>query len=415
MTLTIELPRFVRPKPLAQGAIAFYWEVPGYWQKQDCPYTSAPLGKGLGQAQLDAEAKVWNDRFDEWLRESRGEAEVRPAARYGTVKWLVNEYLRSDPFLTNVAKDNRADYHNVLHRMVSLPTRDQERYKTVGDLPIKSINAKAVDMIYAMTVKDGHFRNGEKLVSYSRTAWSGIMRYHEELFIKDPRPNVANPWIGVTLRKRVKREKPAVDRETVYAFAWAAIEQNRPELGAAAVICFEWLQRPMNVVGGHIGWTDYRGASAPTKIRIEHHKTGKTVLHPLEDRDENGKLIRFYEDAEAVLAKLPRRGAMMILGPSEQKYKPTRFAQLVRRVANRAGLPKTFSLDACRHGGMTELEEAELTEGQGMALSAHVTPRAYRGYAKRTEERLMAATRRRMAYREQAETEAKTASAANAA
>jgi hypothetical protein len=26
-----------------------------------------------------------------------------------------------------------------------------------------------------------------------------------------------------------------------------------------------------------------------------------------------------------------------------------------------------FTLDACRHGGMTELEEAELTEGQGRA------------------------------------------------
>ena len=45
-----------------------------------------------------------------------------------------------------------------------------------------------------------------------------------------------------------------------------------------------------------------------------------------------------------------------------------------------AKLPSTFTLDACRHGGMTELEEAQLTDGQGRALSAHKS-RAYEGYA----------------------------------
>jgi hypothetical protein len=50
-----------------------------------------------------------------------------------------------------------------------------------------------------------------------------------------------------------------------------------------AVICFEWLQRPENVLAGFIRWTDYRGREAPTAIRITHHKTGAVVLHPLED------------------------------------------------------------------------------------------------------------------------------------
>jgi hypothetical protein len=34
-------------------------------------------------------------------------------------------------------------------------------------------------------------------------------------------------------------------------------------------------------------------------------------------------------------------------------------------------LPPSFTLDACRHGGMTELEEAKLTDGQGRALFGH--------------------------------------------
>ncbi|HEY6755361.1 MAG TPA: hypothetical protein VI077_11725, partial [Pseudolabrys sp.] len=56
-----------------------------------------------------------------------------------------------------------------------------------------------------------------------------------------------------------------------------------------------------------------------------------------------------------------------------------------------SGLPNYFTLDACRHGGMTELEEAALTEGQGRALSGHKTAQAYRGYAKETFDRALSA------------------------
>jgi hypothetical protein len=62
------------------------------------------------------------------------------------------------------------------------------------------------------------------------------------------------------------------------------------------------------------------------------------------------------------------------------------------------GVSDLFLLDACRHGGMTELEEAELTDGQGRALSGHKTAQAYRGYAKETMVRALAATRKRHAH-----------------
>src|SRR5580700_10934014 len=67
-------------------------------------------------------------------------------------------------------------------------------------------------------------------------------------------------------------------------------------------------------------------------------------------------------------------------------------------IAGRGQAADSFTLDACRHGGMTELEEAELTDGQGRALSAHKS-RAYETYAKRTMERALAATRKRHAHR----------------
>ncbi len=47
---------------------------------------------------------------------------------------------------------------------------------------------------------------------------------------------------------------------------------------------------------------------------------------------------------------------------------------------------------------MTELEEAELTDGQGRAPSAHKSQQSYEGYAKRTMKRALAATRKRHAH-----------------
>jgi hypothetical protein len=47
---------------------------------------------------------------------------------------------------------------------------------------------------------------------------------------------------------------------------------------------------------------------------------------------------------------------------------------------------------------MTELEEAEFTDGQGRALSGHRTQRACGGYAKRTLARALPATRKRHAH-----------------
>jgi len=160
-------------------------------------------------------------------------------------------------------------------------------------------------------------------------------------------------------------------------------------------------QRPENVIGGHIKWTGYRTGPKPT-IRIEHHKTGAVIDHPLQERLPDGTIVKFYEDAEAVLAKLTRRGIPMILREvGDGMAKPYSFSgmqKIVQRMRKEIGLPTSFTLDACRHGGMTELEEAELTEGQGRALSAHRTRESYARYAKRTEARMLSATRKRHAH-----------------
>ncbi len=88
----------------------------------------------------------------------------------------------------------------------------------------------------------------------------------------------------------------------------------------------------------------------------------------------------------------------MILGLSKP-YAYSTLQKTVQRMRKKLKLSASFSFDACRHGGMTELEEAELTEGQGRALSAHRTRESYAGYAKRTKGRMLSATKKRFAHR----------------
>jgi len=63
---------------------------------------------------------------------------------------------------------------------------------------------------------------------------------------------IPNPWVGITLKTRVKQVKAAVTRDQVYTFAPGCVEAGQVEVAAVAVICFEWLQRPENVIAGYI-------------------------------------------------------------------------------------------------------------------------------------------------------------------
>jgi hypothetical protein len=297
-----------------------------------------------------------------------------------------------------VSERTRPDYERIMQLVCEVVTKKGDK---IGDRSIRSITPRAADKIYAIVIngpRGQRLRQGEKVISVCRHAWRVVHRLYPELFDKA----VPNPWQGVTKKRRILKTKPAATREQVYSFAWGAIEAACPEAAAAAVICFEWLQRPENVVGGYLTWPDYRPADFPHALRIVHHKTGAVVWHPLEEVTPDGP-VPFYPEAESVLARLPRRGVPMILkavkGGPAVPFSIMAMDKRVRKLRLALKLPATFTLDACRHGGMTELEAAELTDGQGRALSGHRTQRAYEGYAKRTLERALPATRKRYAHR----------------
>jgi hypothetical protein len=389
-------------KRLKSGAVAYYFNVPRLYLKAGCPQLNDALGTdyvlACGADGKGGRAVTLNGLFDEWDQLRRGlpiSSEAAPAI--GSVDWLFREYKQSKAYTEKVGNRSRQSYEWTMRAVGNTLNKKGVR---IGNLPIKSITPRAADKLYdkfISTDKGERLRRGEKLVTICRKAWRVVHRLYPAEFAKD----IPNPWPGVTMKTRTKLTKSAVTREQVYKFARGCIKRGEPECGAAAVICFEWLQRPENVIAGHIKWSGYRMGASPT-IQIEHHKTGAVIEHPLEEKLGDGTVVRFYEDAEAVLSHLRRRGIPMILREVDNgKSKPYSFSgmqKIVQRMRKDIGLPVEFTLDACRHGGMTELEEAELTDGQGRALSAHRTKESYAGYAKRTAPRVLSATRKRHAH-----------------
>lgn len=407
MTIERLKPRFVRPKRLSGGKIAYFFEVPTYYRKLGCDVPSEPLGTdyiaACGEDGHGGKAAALNAHFDEW-NDMRSGVPLPTIARFGTVDWLFREYKASDNYLEKVSPRSRPDYERTMLLVADIITKKGDR---LGGRNVKAIAPISADKLYKIIIKGKkglRLRQGEKAVKLCSKAWRVVKRLYPDMFDA----KVPDPWEGVALKRRKKKVKPAATREQVYQFAWGCIERGRPEPAAAAVICFEWLQRPENVLAGKIRWTDYRSSKHPTKIQIEHHKTGALVWHPLEEETPDG-VAKFYEDAEAVLAHLPKRGIPMILREirppkaradepvTSKLYSFSGFEKIIQTLRKEIGMSTSFTLDACRHGGMTELEEAGLTDGQGRALSAH-SSKAYDGYAKRTEKRALAATRKRHAH-----------------
>jgi hypothetical protein len=79
------------------------------------------------------------------------------------------------------------------------------------------------------------------------------------------------------------------------------------------------------------------------------------------DEIVNGELVQFYPDAENVLTRLERRGISMILqkpkASTAKPYPSGGMAKVIDPLRDKRCPPATLTLEARRHGGMTELEE----------------------------------------------------------
>lgn len=421
MKRATDWPRYMKAKRTSAGKTLFYWRP--HERDTAAGFTLGPESLGGNFEAAAQRARFLNEHLDAW-RDGRGvPRDLADEGHVGTVDWWHKLYFVSEPF-KRLQPRTQSDYRKTLLTIADLPTKITDaktgRPTRTGTLPVASISLAAVDKIYARLRRDGTVnRQADYAIDVARRAWNVVRRAHPGLFlipITGPDGRVSrlaiNPFEKVE-RHNYDRDtaKPAT-RDDVLAFASAAATAGHAAIGAAAMICFEWLQRPEDVRRGRITWTDYRPAERPTEVRVFHHKTGAQVWQPLEaeetDPDGQTRTVLLYPELEAMLATLPRLGVPMVMlrpqkGPKDadglrtpRLYSEPYSQHIVQRVRADAKLPAHVTLEACRHGGMTELGDAGLTEQEIMSLSGHATPAAARLYIKRTErQRLAAAIKRR--------------------
>ncbi len=381
-------------KNLKQGA-TYYWNPPKRELDKGLPIPREKLGSDYGLAckrcdgdPHDPESFSLKKFLDDWRAGAEGHNQIDLGPSFGTVDWWFEIYFQSTAF-TRLAKRTQRDYCKGLKAIADLETTRGDR---LGQLPSNTITAEAADRIYdrlKLLTTGERFRRPNMYIDIARRAWMIVKRKYPDQFVED------NPFVGMVRERSVKTTQPA-SREQAYLLSSSLHKIGHAHLGAVPLICFEWLQRPENILAGHLTWTDYRPENHPNHVRIFHHKTGEKIWHPLQDK---GQLL--YPELEEYLNNLKRIGLPIVLNNTQRG--PIRIYSLnyarrrVREAREAVGLPDYVTLSACRHGGMTELGDAELTESQVMSLSAHKTPDAARIYVKRTElQRISAARKRRL-------------------
>jgi len=213
----------------------------------------------------------------EW-RHGRGEAKnLDTGPRFGTVAWLFERYRRSVAF-ARVGTRSRPEYLRALKRIEDLPTKTGGH---VGDLLVSSISARAVDKIYD-ALQNGprgkRVRQANLSIDIGRRAWKIVRRLHPSVVATE------NPFEGV-LKIGGSKTKVAATRAEAYALAEALKGIGEPHLGAAALICFEWLQRPENVLTGkRTKRSDYSASAYTSRLRTSYssstrwNRTSRAIL-----------------------------------------------------------------------------------------------------------------------------------------
>lgn len=380
-------PRYMIAKQLGNGHVAYYWNARNRDIANGFTLHREPLG--IDYAIAKARADQLNRHLDAWRQGKDAERTLDTSPHFGTVDWWLETYCRS-PAFEKLKDRTKPSYCYQLRLLADITTRTGDR---LGQLPAKSITPSAVDKIYEVLRggKDGtKLRSANHTIDIAKKAWSVVQRTHPYQFVQ------SNPFMGLTRFRNTSMIQHAT-RVEAFALSTAIRDYGHPHLAIVPLVCFEWLQRPENVLAGHLCWSDFRPPERPNHVRIVHHKTGQVVWHPLESAGEC-----FYPDLEGALAKLDKIAVPIVATTGERgAARPYSFSyakRIVREARREAGLPEHVTMTACRHGGMTELGDAELTEQGVMSLSGHRTPSAARGYVKKTDAQRLAAARKRRAW-----------------
>ena len=403
----LPLPRYVERKPLKSGGHGYYFNPPSWARKAGCPVKSENLGPDYDAAVQRAET-VLLPAFDSWRSGGVADNMIEGPAKVGSLDWLYAEFCSHRFFKKLSAKQKRN--HEAGFRLVSGYRLKNGR--RLGEVRLSAITTVVVDELYekllVVVEKDAE---GNDIERERRTTVNHAMKSWRRAWNVARRRNPGkvppeNPFAGMGLELS-RRQTPTATYEDLVAFRAKAVEMGYPSLATAALIAWEWVQREIDIFTTFDA-SHYRPKQLPNAVQVKHEKTHEENWIPL--FDEAG--VPLYPELMAELDAIKRErisGLMLRRDwgarqpwptyPREGEPDLTHMSRLTKRVIRAAGLRDDLTFTSFRHGGSTEMGDAELTDREIMAQGRWKGPKVLPNYVKRTMKQVATGAKKRRAAR----------------
>lgn len=409
----IDRPRYMEPKTLSGGVIAWYWSpkkrIMDQLKAAKAPITRRSLGTDYAKAA--AAARVFNEELDHWLLHHRlpgepEEARIIPGSM-DDVFQTYRDHMPSRPgSFASLDLGTQYDYERLMKRFADFRLTDGRR---IGQVKAVDLDPSTVDAVYEELLHDekGNARRRvtNHMMAACRRAWKVAYRAKPHLV------PAANPFAEMNLNHKAVETTPATYAQ-LKTFEEKAAEMGYPEIAFAARAAWELLQRVEEICTRFV-WTHYRPDDHPNEIFVGYSKNDNPVWKPLQDEDKDGNIILFYPQLEERLNAVPKRAALVCAHevrkgrqkPNADKtpvfkgYSPRMMQKRAKAIRIAAKLPDHVTLETFRHGGLTELGDAGLPDTLALALSRHKQRGTIDRYIHTTDDQMKAASHLRLAHR----------------
>jgi hypothetical protein len=407
-----KLPRYVRRKRLASGALAYFFEPPTWARAQECPVDPEPLGTDYDTAVRRAE-DVLLPAFDSWR--TRGLSDMVPIGpAVGSFDWMVASFKQQQKY-KDTDRHTKRTYENGTQLFADHVLTDGSR---AGSKMIADFTKGFVDAVYAKilvvettddtgnVVRRERRRSAIAAMGACRRAWFVMHRAEEKIVPAD------NPFAKMGLKKLApgehKKETPTATWEELIIFRNEATRLGYGSLATAALTAWEWLQREEHLFGA-FEIKHYRPKERPNSVCVVHPKTGETAWWPL--FDETGEILfpELMPELDAIKAGMAsglvfRRDHKHRRGRVPSPWMTERggldyLRAVVKEIIRSAGLRDELSFTSFRHGGFTEGADSDLSDAELRAAGRHRSARQLPTYAKRTRKQLISGAQKRRAER----------------
>lgn len=419
----IDLPENVRPKPLANRTTGYYWELPPWARPKKvrdasgkviqivkverhgvrCPIDSEPLGTDALVAY--AKANALNEAFEQWKN-----GELRIEAVKGTVRWLFVWYRGFDRF-KRLDHRTRADYVRLMDIVSDHPMKNG----VLGSKAAAKVTAAVADRLYTKFRPILGVRQAKYAMQVCSRVWNEATRHREETGV------LHNPFSNMGLSSKTAKGNRETSREEYDLYRKTARAMGLQSMATAAALAFELTARVWDVFGFKdpdgrkargFPWIGYRPG---VSITYTQSKGGKIHTLPLIGRERDGEggwqVVPLYPELEEELARTPQTADTIVIEERTGKPYLKRYAATVhRRICEKANLPTDMTFTGFRHGGLTELGDAEVDDLR--PISGHIELQTTGIYNKANTRKATKAGLKRLAYvrEQQSETEAEGAS-----